>query len=184
MVDSIAAKSASSFSKMEVMAGVSWDGSITENLGRPDCSRKGLVAVAAEASAVRVSADMLMAVVDDEQVVVVVDEEDEAAMLTVLRARRLEAWPLQPRVDERMLAALEKAREGEFRETMRVKASAEGEIFIINKRSTIYYLLVDRVHYLWERERLRFCAECERFFREASVEREEAKSPGESSFPP
>ena len=32
-----------------------------------------------------------------------------------------------------MVAALEKAREGEFRETKRVKASADAEIFIVTK---------------------------------------------------
>ena len=86
-LDSIATKSASSFSKMDVMAGVSWEGSITENLGRSERSRKGLLVAVAE-SAVRVSADILRAVVlddddDDEQVE---DDDDDEAVL-VLRAR-------------------------------------------------------------------------------------------------
>ena len=71
---------------MDVIAGVSWEGSITENLGRSERSRKGLLVAVAE-SAVRVSADMLRAVVldddDDEQVE---DDDDDEAVL-VLRAR-------------------------------------------------------------------------------------------------
>ena len=87
-LDSIATKSASSFSKMDVMAGVSWEGSITENLGRSERSRKGLLVAVAESAAVRVSADILRAVLldddddDDEQVE---DDDDEAVL--VLRAR-------------------------------------------------------------------------------------------------
>ena len=86
-LDSIATKSASSFSKMDVIAGVSWEGSITENLGRSERSRKGLLVAVAESAAVRVSADILRAVVldddDDEQVE---DDDDDEAVL-VLRAR-------------------------------------------------------------------------------------------------
>jgi len=91
-LDSIATKSASSFSKMDVMAGVSWEGSITENLGRSERSRKGLLVAVADSAAVRVSADILRAVLldddddddddDDEQVE---DDDDEAVL--VLRAR-------------------------------------------------------------------------------------------------
>ena len=73
---------------MDVMAGVSWEGSITENLGRSERSRKGLLVAVAESAAVRVSADILRAVLldddddDDEQVE---DDDDEAVL--VLRAR-------------------------------------------------------------------------------------------------
>jgi len=73
---------------MDVIAGVSWEGSITENLGRSERSRKGLLVAVAESAAVRVSADILRAVVlddddDDEQVE---DDDDDEAVL-VLRAR-------------------------------------------------------------------------------------------------
>ena len=76
---------------MDVIAGVSWEGSITENLGRSERSRKGLLVAVADSAAVRVSADILRAVLlddddddddDDEQVE---DDDDEAVL--VLRAR-------------------------------------------------------------------------------------------------
>ena len=65
-----AAKSASSFSNIEVMAGVSCDGSMIENLGRSVHSRRGLVdvvggGVAAAASAVDDMARAVVVVVAD-----------------------------------------------------------------------------------------------------------------------
>lgn len=56
---------------------------MTENLGRSERSRRGLVAVEAVASEVSVSADMLRAeLLDDEQELV-----DEVAVEMVLRER-------------------------------------------------------------------------------------------------
>ena len=68
-----AAKSASSFSNIEVMAGVSCDGSMIENLGRSVHSRRGLVDVVGGGLAEAASA------VDDMARAVVVVAADAAA---------------------------------------------------------------------------------------------------------
>jgi len=62
---------------MDVMAGVSWEGSMAVNLGRSELSRRGLDVVVGSATV-----DMVRAVV-----VVVEQEEDVEEEVMVVRAR-------------------------------------------------------------------------------------------------
>ena len=145
-----AAKSDSSFSSIDVMAGVSCDGSMIENLGRPVHSRRGLVdddtvggVAAAAASAVD---DMARAVVvavavADAAAAAVEGQAEEEKEEEARGARRFltsaAAAAAAAVVDEwrRTFAAFEKARMGEaLREASKVKASAMGDTFIICDR--------------------------------------------------
>mmetsp|Transcript_10304 Transcript_10304/g.22369 ORF Transcript_10304/g.22369 Transcript_10304/m.22369 type:complete len:111 (+) Transcript_10304:2354-2686(+) len=104
---------------MDVMAGVSWDGSILVNLGKSLLSRRGLD-VAVES-----------ATVDMAQVVVLDEDEDE--VLTVLgESRRLATLRVL------RMAALEKARMGLLRAAINVNASVVADIFMFRS----LYLLI------------------------------------------
>jgi len=144
-----AAKSDSSFSSIDVMAGVSCDGSMIENLGRPVHSRRGLVdddtvggVAAAAASAVDDMARAVVVAVADAADAAVEgqaeeEEEEEEARWARPFLTSAAAAAAAVVVDEwrRTFAAFEKARMGEaLREASKVKASAMGDTFIICDR--------------------------------------------------
>ena len=142
-----AAKSDSSFSNIDVMAGVSCDGSMIENLGRPVHSRRGLVdntvggVAAAAASAVDDMARAVVVAVADAAAAAVEgqaeEEKEEEARWARPFLTSAAAAAAAAVVDEwrRTFAAFEKARMGEaLREASKVKASAMGDTFIICDR--------------------------------------------------